>query len=99
MDVDFTLEDMAFREEVQSFIEENYPKNLGGMERSDMTKDDLLAWHKILHSKGWVAPSWPTEFGGTGWTVTQHNAIFSTKKVPVTALSRPCPSACKCWAR
>ncbi|HCD16093.1 MAG TPA: pimeloyl-CoA dehydrogenase large subunit, partial [Rhodobiaceae bacterium] len=64
--------DMAFREEVQSFIEENYPKNLGGMERSDMTKDDLLAWHKILHSKGWVAPSWPTEFGGTGWTVTQR---------------------------
>ena len=29
MDVDFTPEDVAFREEVRSFIEENYPKNLG----------------------------------------------------------------------
>ena len=72
MDVDFTPEDIAFREEVRSFIEENYPKHLGSLDRGDMTKEDLLAWHKILHTKGWVAPSWPAEFGGTDWTVTQR---------------------------
>ncbi|CAI8424592.1 MAG: acyl-CoA dehydrogenase family protein [PS1 clade bacterium] len=72
MDVDFTPEDVAFREEVRSFIEENYPKNLGALERSDMSKEDLLAWHKVLHTRGWVAPSWPVEFGGTDWTVTQR---------------------------
>ena len=72
MDVDFTPEDMSFREEVRSFIEENYPKHLGSLDRSDMSKEDLLAWHKVLHTKGWVAPSWPAEFGGTDWTVTQR---------------------------
>ena len=72
MDVDFTPEDMAFREEVRTFIDENYPKHLGSLDRGDMTKEDLLAWHKILHTKGWVAPSWPAEFGGTDWTVTQR---------------------------
>ena len=72
MDVDFTPQDMAFREEVQTFIDENYPKHLGSLDRGDMTKEDLLAWHKILHTKGWVAPSWPAEFGGTDWTVTQR---------------------------
>ena len=72
MDVDFTPEDMSFREEVRSFIEENYPKHLGSLDRGDMSKEDLLAWHKVLHTKGWVAPSWPAEFGGTDWTVTQR---------------------------
>ena len=72
MDVDFTPEDMSFRAEVRSFIEENYPKHLGSLDRGDMSKEDLLAWHKVLHTKGWVAPSWPAEFGGTDWTVTQR---------------------------
>ncbi|MBE8190600.1 MAG: pimeloyl-CoA dehydrogenase large subunit [Alphaproteobacteria bacterium] len=71
MDVEFTKEDMAFREEVRAFIEENYPKHLLGKERGNLSKEDFLAWHKILYKKGWVAPSWPEEFGGTGWSVTQ----------------------------
>ena len=71
MDVEFAPEDAAFREEVRSFIEENYPKHLIGKDRGDLSKEDFLAWHRILHTKGWVAPSWPEEFGGTNWTVTQ----------------------------
>lgn len=31
-----------------------------------------LLWHRILHKKGWIAPSWPTEFGDTGWNITQR---------------------------
>ncbi|NBR79150.1 MAG: pimeloyl-CoA dehydrogenase large subunit, partial [Alphaproteobacteria bacterium] len=71
MDVEFTPEDNAFREEVRSFIAENKPAHLDGIERGDLTKEDFLAWHKTLHKKGWVAPSWPEEYGGTGWSVTQ----------------------------
>ncbi len=71
MDVDFTPEDNAFRDEVRRFIKENYPKHLVGADRADISKEDFLAWQKILHTKGWVAPSWPVEYGGTGWTVTQ----------------------------
>ncbi len=71
MDIDFAPEDEAFRAEVRSFIEENYPKHLVGVDRGELSKEDFLAWHKILAKKGWVAPSWPEEVGGTGWTVTQ----------------------------
>lgn len=71
MDIEFTAEDNAFRAEVRQFIEENYPKDLIGKDRAELDREDYLAWHKILYKKGWVAPSWPAEFGGTGWTVTQ----------------------------
>ncbi len=71
MDVEFTPEDNAFREEVRSFIAENKPAHLDGIERGDLTKEDFLAWHKTLHKKGWAAPFWPEEYGGTGWSVTQ----------------------------
>jgi alkylation response protein AidB-like acyl-CoA dehydrogenase len=32
----------------------------------------MLLWHRILHKNGWIAPSWPKEFGGTGWSITQR---------------------------
>ena len=37
-----------------------------------MGKEDILAWHKVLHKKGWVAPHWPKEYGGCEWNVTQR---------------------------
>lgn len=72
MDVDFTQEDLAFRDEVRAFIEANYPQQLKDVDRPGLSRDDMLAWHKVLHEKGWVAPSWPVEYGGTGWSVTQR---------------------------
>jgi alkylation response protein AidB-like acyl-CoA dehydrogenase len=38
----------------------------------ELTRDDLLRWHRILATKGWVAPDWPLEWGGTGWNVVQR---------------------------
>ncbi|MGE5616636.1 MAG: acyl-CoA dehydrogenase family protein, partial [Bacillota bacterium] len=37
-----------------------------------LSKDDLLRWHRILARQGWVAPSWPREWGGTDWNVVQR---------------------------
>jgi len=73
MNLDFAPEDVAFREEVRTFIAENYPESLRGKqdEGEELAKEDFLAWHKILAKKGWVAPSWPKSLGGTGWTPTQ----------------------------
>ncbi|NQX96194.1 MAG: acyl-CoA dehydrogenase family protein, partial [Erythrobacter sp.] len=34
--------------------------------------DQCMAWHKILFEKGWAAPHWPVEYGGTGWSVEQR---------------------------
>jgi len=72
MDLNFTPQDEAFRHEVRTFIEENYPKDLHGkLRRDQLEREDFLKWHKILAKKGWVAPSWPKEWGGTDWTITQ----------------------------
>ena len=73
MDLDFSPEDLAFREEVRAFIDQNYPAHLRGKQINEdsFQKEDYIAWHKVLAKKGWIAPSWPKEFGGTDWTPTQ----------------------------
>ena len=86
MNLEFTPEEIAFREEVRTFIEANYPQDLAGKgHREDLTKAEFLAWHKILHEKGWVAPAWPKEYGGTGWTATQRY-IWSEENARVDAV-------------
>jgi alkylation response protein AidB-like acyl-CoA dehydrogenase len=66
-------EDAAFRDEVRSFIAENYPEEMRVPNpETDLSKEQSLLWHKILHKKGWVAPSWPKEYGGSGWSLTQR---------------------------
>ncbi|MDX1581266.1 MAG: acyl-CoA dehydrogenase family protein, partial [Alphaproteobacteria bacterium] len=34
--------------------------------------EKTMEWHRILHKQGWVAPAWPKEHGGTGWSITQR---------------------------
>ncbi len=73
MNLEFTEEEKAFRAEVRDFIDNNYPKDIGTRGVQDeMSREDMLAWHKILGKKGWSVPAWPTEYGGTGWTPTQR---------------------------
>ncbi len=73
MNLDFTPEEIAFRDEVRSFITENYPAEMKGRTpKEDLERHEYLAWHKVLGKKGWSAPAWPTEYGGTGWTPTQR---------------------------
>ncbi len=73
MNLEFSPEEIAFRDEVRSFIKENYPERLKQFgTREDLTKEDFLAWHKILGKKGWSAAAWPKEYGGTGWNATQR---------------------------
>ncbi|MAU62371.1 MAG: pimeloyl-CoA dehydrogenase large subunit [Parvibaculum sp.] len=72
MDMRFSPEELAFRDEVREFIANNYPQELKGARRGELSKDEILAWHRILYKKGWVAPHWPVEYGGTGWSITQR---------------------------
>jgi alkylation response protein AidB-like acyl-CoA dehydrogenase len=73
MDLDFSPEDAAFRAEARAFIAENYPQSLRDKRDNEeaLTKEDHLSWHRILARKGWSVPSWPTQWGGPGWTPTQ----------------------------
>ncbi|MEQ9227976.1 MAG: acyl-CoA dehydrogenase family protein [Parvibaculum sp.] len=74
MDMSFSPDELAFRDEVREFIANNYPQELKGGRRTrgEMSKEDILKWHRILYKKGWVVPHWPVEYGGTGWTITQR---------------------------
>jgi len=74
MNLDFTPQEQAFREEARRFIAENYPAELRKAqdEHQELNREQCLMWHKVLAKKGWVAPSWPVEHGGTDWTPTQR---------------------------
>jgi hypothetical protein len=73
MDLSFTPEDIAFRDEVRTFLEQNYPPQLRERENRDqVTKEDFLLWQKTLFNRGWGGPAWPKQYGGTGWTATQR---------------------------
>ncbi|MBX3446139.1 MAG: acyl-CoA dehydrogenase family protein [Parvibaculaceae bacterium] len=75
MNLDLTPADAAFRDEVRAFLDGNLTPelaNAGSLTTSVFTdKEWNLAWQKILYRKGWVAPSWPVEYGGTGWSEMQ----------------------------
>ena len=73
MDLEFDAQDLAFQQEARTFIAENYPKELRAkQDRGEtLTKEDFLSWHRVLHAKGWIAPGWPVEYGGTGWSITR----------------------------
>ncbi|MGC6512004.1 MAG: acyl-CoA dehydrogenase family protein [Parvibaculales bacterium] len=72
MDLAFTEEQIAFRQEVRKFLEDSYPQELREKRIGALTKEDFLSWHRILAAKGWVAPAWPEEYGGPGWDLTQR---------------------------
>src|SRR5258705_12627634 len=72
MELNLSSEDAAFRDEVRAFIAENYPAEMRVPNpETDLSKEQMLLWHRILHKKGWVAPLWPKEYGGPGWSITQ----------------------------
>ena len=77
MDLNYSLEETAFRDEVGSWLEQNLPADLRDKVRNyrELSKDDLERWHKILAKKGWVAPDWPKEWGGTDWNLVQRYKI------------------------
>ncbi|HJY77079.1 MAG TPA: acyl-CoA dehydrogenase family protein [Burkholderiales bacterium] len=74
MDLNYSPEEAAFREDVRAWLASNLPQDLKQKVASyaHLSKEDLLRWHKILAKQGWVAPAWPKEWGGTGWNVVQR---------------------------
>src|SRR5437763_2399879 len=74
MDLRFTAEEVAFRDELRGFIRDNLPEEIAARLRQGhtATKADIVAWQRILNEKGWAAYSWPREWGGPGWSAVQR---------------------------
>ena len=74
MDLRFTPEEVAFRDEVRGFIRDNLPADIGERVREGRPteKPDLVRWQRILNQRGWAAYSWPKEWGGPGWSAVER---------------------------
>jgi alkylation response protein AidB-like acyl-CoA dehydrogenase len=75
MDLNFSVDDLAFRDMVRAYLEANLPKDLQDkvLNHKHLSKDDYVRWHKIVAKQGWVGNGWPVEYGGTGWTAIQRH--------------------------
>ena len=75
MDLAFTPEEQAFREETRAWIRSHLPEDIAHKVRNALrlSRDDLQRWAKILGSRGWLGHGWPKQFGGPGWTAVQKH--------------------------
>ncbi|MGI3169544.1 acyl-CoA dehydrogenase family protein [Pseudooceanicola sp. C21-150M6] len=69
MDLNFTPEEEAFRQEVRDFFAENLPDDIRDAVKNggELTKEVMERYHAILNKQGWLGTIWPKEFGGPGW--------------------------------
>lgn len=74
MNVNLTEQDLAFREQVKSFLNDKYPAAI--REKRDkgieLSREEMVRWQQILFKQGWFAVNWPEEYGGTGWNAIQQ---------------------------
>ncbi len=86
MNVSFTTDELAFRDEVRAFFRDEFPRDILDMQDQaiPLARDDVVRWHKCMYDKGWAAPNWPEEYGGTGWSPVQKY-IFANEQAGANA--------------
>jgi len=82
LDLSVSPEQIAFRQEVRQWIQDAMPADIKAKAEGGGHYDheEQMEWHKILYAKGWVAPQWPKEVGGTGWDIGKRH-IFGEELV------------------
>ncbi|MGO8856834.1 MAG: acyl-CoA dehydrogenase family protein [Steroidobacteraceae bacterium] len=63
-----------FRRDVRAFLALHLPKDMAWRGQQGYLPDraDMLNWTRLLHeTRGWSVPTWPVEWGGTGWSIEQ----------------------------
>tara|TARA_B100000029_G_C17603376_1_gene966515 strand:- start:2816 stop:3994 length:1179 start_codon:yes stop_codon:yes gene_type:complete len=73
MDINFSQQELDFRNEVKDYLENKYPKHIKEKQANgeQLSRDDVVDWHKSLFNQGWAGYNWPVEYGGTGWSPAQ----------------------------
>ena len=81
MDLELSAADRTFRDDVRAFLDANLTPELREAGRRMTSvfcdKTHSLAWQRILHARGWAAPTWPVEYGGPGWSEIQRHVFFA----------------------
>jgi len=75
MDLAYSQSELNFRDEVREFLDGSLPKRISNLVKDgkNLSKQDYQEWQSILHDQGWLAPSWPQEWGGTNWSAVQKH--------------------------
>jgi alkylation response protein AidB-like acyl-CoA dehydrogenase len=88
MDLTFNERELAFRDELRAWLADNKP-DPAPTDADETARDKhRRAWQKRLYDAGWAAPSWPTEYGGRGATLTESAIYFEElgrARVPLPA--------------
>ncbi len=84
MQISFTEAELEFQAEVRKFLTQDYPQDIleKAANRQSLNPDDLVRSQKALFERGWAAPNWPVEYGGTGWSATEK-FIFEEERCKV----------------
>ncbi|MEM7436582.1 MAG: acyl-CoA dehydrogenase family protein [Myxococcota bacterium] len=87
MDLNFTAEESAFRNECRAWLEAHVPSSPlpSGDTRAGFAQH--LEWEHVLFDAGWAAVSWPKEYGGREATLVEW-LIFEEEYYRAHAPSR-----------
>ena len=79
MKYQFTDEQTEFKRNIDSFLRSALPSELANKVKTGagVNKQELTNWTRVLNKKGWAAPNWPIEHGGTGWNLIQRHIFDS----------------------
>jgi alkylation response protein AidB-like acyl-CoA dehydrogenase len=76
LELTFGAKEERLRGEVRTFLKEHLPKqteNGGGLgTRSDEAFEAARKFNAELSRRGWIAPAWPTEYGGLGASIFEQ---------------------------
>ena len=74
MDLRLTPEEIAFRDEARDFFQSALPPDIRRKQilGQHLSREDIVAWQRILNKNGWVCPLWPAQYGGTGWDAVRY---------------------------
>ena len=75
MNIEFSAEEAAFQLEVRDWLRANKPDFPAALTHS---REQTMLWEQRLASQGWLANTWPKQYGGPGWSATQRY-IFDTE--------------------
>jgi pimeloyl-CoA dehydrogenase large subunit len=91
MDLRFSPEETAFRQELRSFFRSAVPESIRTKvsENRHLSKEEMVTSHKILHAKGLTVPHWPKQWGGADWTPVQHYVY--TEELQFNGVPQPLP--------
>ena len=75
MNLHYTAEERAFRDDVRAFLEQKLPADIAAKVKGfrRLTREDHQRWQRILSAQGWYATHWPETYGGVNWTPVQKH--------------------------